>query len=61
MVHLHIQNLIYMYVHFYFQLSLTIKEVQLVLVNEVEGAHIPLMSIRSCATGKVFDWSAQVS
>lgn len=50
-----------MYVDFYFQLSLTIKEVQLVLVNEVEGAHIPLLLIRSCATGKVFDWSAQVS
>lgn len=42
------------------QLSLTTKEVQVVLVNEIEGAHVPMLLVRSSMRAKAFDWSAQV-
>lgn len=42
------------------QLSLTTKEVQVAFVNEIEGAHVPMLLVRSSVAGKVSDWSAQV-
>lgn len=42
------------------QLSLTTKEVQVVLVNEIEGAHVPLLLVRSFVAAKLSDWAAQV-
>lgn len=49
-----------MIVVFYCQLSLTTKEVQVAFVNEIEGAHVPMLLVRSFVAGKVSDWSAQV-
>ncbi|KAL9969256.1 hypothetical protein ACROYT_G021452 [Oculina patagonica] len=42
------------------KLSLTTKEVQVVLVNEIEGAHVPLLLVRSFVSAKVSDWAAQL-
>ena len=39
---------------------MTTKEVQVVLVNEIEGAHVPLLLVRSSMKAKATDWSAQV-
>ena len=49
-----------MVVVFYHQLSLTTKEVQVAFVNEIEGAHVPMLLVRSFVVGNVSDWSAQV-
>ena len=49
-----------MVVVFYHQLSLTTKEVQVAFVNEIEGAHVPMLLVRSFVVGNVSDWSGQV-
>ena len=33
----------------------------MVLVNEIEGAHVPLLLVRSFMKAKAADWSAQVA
>jgi len=45
----------------YQQLSVIAKEVHVVLVNEIEGAHVPLLLVRSFMKAKAADWSAQVA
>lgn len=32
----------------------------MVFVNEIEGAHVPMLLVRSFVDGKVTDWTAQV-
>ena len=32
----------------------------MVFVNEIEGAHVPMLLVRSFMAGKVTDWTAQV-
>lgn len=54
------ESVIHVIVVFYGQLSLTTKEVQVAFVNEIEGAHVPMLLVRSFVAGKVCDWSAQV-
>lgn len=33
----------------------------MVLVNEIEGAHVPMLLVRSSMKAKAIDWSAQVT
>ena len=32
----------------------------MVFVNEIEGAHVPMLLVRSIVAGEVSDWTAQV-
>lgn len=42
------------------KLVVTAKDVRVVLVNEIEGAHVPLLLVQSSMEAQASDWSAQL-
>ena len=43
------------------KVKLMTKDINIVLVDEFEGAHVPLLSVTSVVNAKAADWSSQVN